>query len=90
MNSVQARKRDRRHTPLPQHKFLKRIEEKKKKEKRGEEGRKREEKKECKKREKKREKKEEKERENLTTPPFVREGVKREAGKYHGMQPKTL
>ena len=61
----------------------------KKKEKWGEKGRKREEEKECKKREKKREKKEEKERENLTTPPFVREGVKikREAGKYHGMQP---
>ena len=37
--------------------------------------------------EKKREKKEEKERENLTTLPFVREGVKREVGKYHGMQP---
>ena len=24
---------------------------------------------------------------NLTTPPFVREGVKREAGKYRGIQP---
>ena len=90
MNSVQARKRGRgAHAPPPTHKFVEKREEKKrkKKEKRGEKGKKREEKKECKEREKKREKKEEKERENLTTPPFLREGVKREAGKYRGIQP---
>ena len=82
MNSVQARKRGRgAHASPPTHKFLKKEKKRKerKKKKRGEKGRKREEKKECKEREKKREKKGRKGEKNLTTPPFVREGVKREA-----------
>ena len=36
---------------------------------------------------KRREKRRKKRRENLTTPLFVKEGVKREAGKYRGIQP---
>ena len=88
MNSVQARKRGRGvHAPPPTQiskKEKKRKERKKRKEERKEErGKRRKNARKGKRREKRRKKR----RENLTTPPFVREGVKREAGKYRGIQP---
>ena len=82
MNSVQARKKG------PTHKFLKKEKKRKERKKRKEE-RKEERGKRSKntRRGKRREKRRKKRRENLTTPPFVREAVKREAGKYRGIQP---
>ena len=76
------------HMPLPHTQISKKEKKRKERKKRTEErkeerGKRRKNARKGKRREKRRKKR----RENLTTPPFVREVVKREAGKYRGIQP---